>query len=82
MLGWAFENEGSNDVRSMAIPETQGNKVNTMARSVEPSKSTTKVHTLLGWVLETHSTCNVLLGWAFENTIVPHLSFLRILKIQ
>jgi len=82
MLGWAFENEGSNDTRSMAISKTQANKVNTMLRSVELSNSITKVHTLLGWVLETHSICNVLLGWAFENTLVPHLSFLQSLKRQ
>jgi len=82
MLGWAFKNEGSNDIRSMAIPKAQASKVNTMLRWVELSKSITKVHNLLGWVLETHSTCNVLLGWAFGNTIVPHLSFLQNLKRQ
>ena len=62
--------------------KTQANKANTMLRSVEPRTSTTKVHTLLGWALETHSTCNVLLGWAFGNTIVPHLSFLQNLNRQ
>ena len=82
MLGWAFKNEGSNDIRSMAIPKAQASKVNTMFRWVELSKSRTKVHNLLGWVLETHSTCNVLLGWAFGNTIVPYLSFLQNLKRQ
>ena len=33
-------------------------------------------------MLRTHSTCKVEVGWAFENTIVPHLSFPRNFKTQ
>ena len=40
-----------------------------------------KVHGILSWLgVAKHSTWNVLLGWALENTRVPHLSFLQNLK--
>ena len=39
LVGWAFGNAGGNDICSMATSETQENTVNTMLRSVEPSRS-------------------------------------------
>ena len=43
-MGWAFENEGGNDICSMTTSKTQENTVNTMLRSVEPSKSKKIAH--------------------------------------
>jgi len=64
MLGWAFKNEGSNDIRSMAIPKAQASKVNTMFRWVELSKSITKMHNVLGcfFINTQHMQCFAGLG--------------------
>ncbi len=80
-MGWAFENEGANDICSMTISKTQGQIINKKLRSEEPSKSRKIAY--FAWLgIGKHGAYNVLLGWARQYTRMPQLSFLQSLKRQ